>query len=138
MFTVPVGSPQNIAATALSSTAIYVTWEEVPPIDRNGDITTYEILYEPLESFELLMSITINTTNLSLVLVELHPFVNYSISLRAYTSIGSGPYSDSILERTHEDRKPYMLPMCIYTLILTLFLRSWCASECQRSSKLFK
>ena len=112
IFTAPTGSPQNITATSLSSTAIYVTWEEVSPIDRNGNITTYEVLYEPLETFELLMSITVNTTNLSLLLVALHPFVNYSISLRAYTAIGSGPYSDSVLERTHEDRKPYA--SCVY------------------------
>lgn len=92
-------------AMSLSSTDIYITWEEVPPVDRNGIITTYEILYEPLETFELLTSVTVNTTNLSIVLAELHPFVNYNISLRAYTSIGSGPYSDNILERTLEDRK---------------------------------
>ena len=102
-------------ATSLSSTDINVTWEEVPPIDRNGMITTYEVLYEPLETFEILMSNTINTTNRTLVLVELHPFVNYSISVRAYTSIGSGPYSDSLLVGTHEDRKPSKL-LCLQLL----------------------
>ena len=105
-FTAPRGSPQNITATSLSSSSIYVAWEEVLPIDRNGIITTYEVLYEPLETFGLLTRITENTTNLSLLLAGLHPFVNYRISLRAYTSMGSGPYSESILIRTHEDRKP--------------------------------
>jgi netrin-G3 ligand len=101
-------------ATSLSSTDIYVTWEEVPPIDRNGMITIYDVLYEPLETFEVLTSNTVNTTNLSLVLVELHPFVSYNISLRAYTSIGGGPYSDSLLETTHEDRKQLQLLNYVY------------------------
>lgn len=100
-----MGSPLNITATSLSSTTVHVTWEEVAPIDRNGIITTYEVLYEPLQTFEVLMSIAVNTTNLSILLVELHPFVIYNISLRAYTSMGNGPYSESIAERTLEDRK---------------------------------
>ena len=111
-------------ATSLSSTDINVTWEEVPPIDRNGMITTYEVLYEPLETFEILMSNSVNTTDLSLVLVELHPFVIYSIAIRAYTSIGNGPYSDSLLERTHEDRKQIKLVCAIvygYLIHLPLF-----------------
>ncbi len=78
-------------------------------MDRNGIISTHEVLYEPLETFEVLTSNTVNTTNLSLVLAELHPFVSYNISLRAYTSIGSGPYSDSLVATTHEDRKQLQL-----------------------------
>ena len=105
-FTAPANSPQNVTSLSLSSTIILVTWEEVPPIDRNGIITTYEVLYDPLESFGQLTHGVQNTTFLFLSLVDLHPFVNYNISVRAYTSVGNGPYSDGILERTLEDRKP--------------------------------
>lgn len=132
-----MGSPLNVRATSITSTTIHVTWEEVPPIDRNGIITTYEVLYEPLETFDILMSLTVNTTNLSLLLVELHPFVSYNISLRAYTSIGSGPYSESILERTQEDRMSNSICVMYCTFTYDL-IRSWYASKCQHSCKFLK
>ena len=102
--TVPGNSPQNVTALSLSSTTIMVTWEEVPPIDRNGMITTYEVLYEPLETFGQLSSTDIiNATDLFIILEGLHPFVGYNISVRAYTSVGNGPYSDMVVEITLED-----------------------------------
>ena len=89
----------------MSSTTISVTWEEVPPIDRNGRIIVYEVSYEPLETFgQLLMSDMRNATNLSILLDDLHPFVNYSISVRAYTSVGNGRFSDPVVEITLQDR----------------------------------
>ena len=104
--TAPNDSPQNVSATSFSSTTIDVSWEEVPPADRNGLIITYEVLFEPLETFgQLTISETRNTTNISIVLDNLHPFVEYSVSVRAYTSEGSGPYSDVIMETTQQDRK---------------------------------
>ena len=92
-------------AVSMSSTTINVFWEEIPPRNRNGLIVMYEIIYEPLETFgQLLMTDTRNTTNLSIVLDGLHPFVNYSISVRAYTSMGNGPSSVGIVEMTLQDR----------------------------------
>ena len=46
---------------------------------------------------------TRNTTNTSLQLSQLEEFVEYNISVRAYTSVGPGPYSEEITERTDED-----------------------------------
>ena len=101
----PTNSPQNVTAVSFSSTAINVTWEDVPPIDRNGMITTYEVLYDPLETFgQILSRGIINATELFVLLDNLHPFVSYSISVRAYTRLGSGPYSDIVIETTLEDR----------------------------------
>ena len=88
----------------MSSTTINIVWEEIPPRNRNGLIVMYEIIYEPLETFEeLLMTDARNTTNLSIVLENLHPFVNYNISVSAYTSVGNGPSSVDIVE-TLQDR----------------------------------
>ena len=102
--TEPGNSPQNVTAVSLSSTTIIVTWEEVPPIDRNGMVIAYEVRYEPFETFgQLSSSDVINATNLSVILEGLHPFVNYNVSVRAYTSVGSGPYSDVVVEITQED-----------------------------------
>ena len=88
----------------MSSTAVRVTWDEVLPIDQNGIITEYEVLYEPLETFGgLLSSLSLNTTDLVVDLMNLMPFVGYNISVRAYTSVGSGPYSEPIANKTLEE-----------------------------------
>ena len=79
---------------------ISVTWKEIPSIDENGIITTYEILYE-----DNMTSERINTTNLSLIIVELKEFTHYNISVRAYTGVGPGPYSVPITNQTEEDGK---------------------------------
>ena len=100
----PATPPQNVRANAASSTEIMVTWEEVLAIDENGIIISYEIQFEPLFT-SVLMADTINTTNLSAVITGLQEYVEYNISVRAYTIIGPGPYSDPVTERTLEDRK---------------------------------
>ena len=81
-----------------------MTWDEVFPIEQNGPIIEYEVLYEPLETFDGLLSpSTINSTDLETVLMDLMPFVSYNISVRAYTSVGAGPYSEPITNRTQEE-----------------------------------
>jgi hypothetical protein len=78
----------------------------VSPVDQNGIITTYEVFAIPETTFDdALLPEAINTTNMSLFLFYLHPYVNYTISVRAYTSIGSGPHSEVISARTLEDSK---------------------------------
>ena len=83
---------------------ISVAWKEIPPIDKNGVITNYEVLYEALYE-DNITSERINTTNLSLIIVELKKFTHYNISVRAYTAVGPGPYSVPITNRTEEDGK---------------------------------
>ena len=80
-----------------------MTWEEVPAIDENGIITNYQVQFEPLQFTETLMTSTVNTTDLSIVIDSLEEYVEYNISIRAYTSVGPGPYSDPVTERTLED-----------------------------------
>ena len=102
--TEPSNPPQNVTAVTQPSTEIQVSWSEVPEIDQNGVITGYEVMYRPLMTFGgVLMVATRNTTNTSLLLSGLEEFIEYNISVRAYTSVGPGPYSDVITERTDED-----------------------------------
>ena len=83
-----------------------MSWEEVPAIDRNGVITEYEVQYEPLETFgSQIATSTVNTSMLSINLTGLQEFVDYNISVRAYTSAGPGPYSIGVVERTDTDGK---------------------------------
>ena len=103
---VPASPPRNVVATVLSSTEIQVSWTEVLEIDQNGIITEYEVMCEPLMTFGgQITALTVNTTNLSITLMDLEEYVEYNISVRAYTSVGSGPYSVGIVRRTLEDGK---------------------------------
>ena len=91
-----------------SSTAIEVTWDIVPPMNQNGIITMYEVMYQPLETFNGNIStqtMIVSGTEMSVILMELQEFVNYTISVRAYTSVGAGPYSDEVTVMTLEDSK---------------------------------
>ena len=68
----------------------------------------YEITYTPLENFTGVIGI--NSTNvsgsdLSVSLVALQEYVNYSIQVRAYTSEGLGPYNNPVIPITLEDSK---------------------------------
>ena len=88
---------------ARSSTEIMVTWEEVLPIDQNWIITIYEVRYEPLQFMKSLSTLVTNTTDMAVDLTNLQEYVEYNISVRAYTGVGPGPYSDPVTERTFED-----------------------------------
>ena len=88
----------------MSSTLITVHWTQVPFIHQNGIIITYEVLYEPLDSYNgQLEGQSMNVTSLSTVLTGLEEFTEYNISVRAYTIVGPGPYSDNIMVNTFQD-----------------------------------
>lgn len=92
----------------ISSTEVYVSWYEVPEIDQNGVINLYEVLYLPLETFgDVIQANTMNSSRRqsSVTLSGLQEFVDYNISVRAYTRAGPGPYSDGVIITTLEDGK---------------------------------
>ena len=103
----PASPPGNVNAEVLSSTSIMVAWEELPSIDQNGIIITYEVLLEPVEALGgmIMEQQFINSTGLSVNLANLQEFVNYSISVRAYTVVGPGNYGNAIVRMTLEDGK---------------------------------
>ena len=102
----PDGSPVNVMAQSFYSTSIYVDWEQVPEIDRNGIIVMYEVCYEPLETFDgMIMKERVTTRDLFHNITGLEEYVDYNITVRAYTSEGPGPYSTAIIEMTLEDSK---------------------------------
>ena len=102
---VPNAPPDNVQAITSSSTAILVTWEQVPEIDRNGIITQYEVEFNQNTFNEISLS-NLTTTNGLQLMVELEgleEFVEYSVRVRAYTSVGPGPFSVAVMNRTLED-----------------------------------
>ena len=66
----------------------------------------YEVMYTPLETFGGNVGSNITTVSgseLSVVLTGLEEYVNYTISVRASTSVGAGPYSVAMTVLTSED-----------------------------------
>ena len=109
---VPASPPENVTVVVNSSTTIEVTWDIVLPLDQNGIITMYEVMYQPLETFNgniCTQIMNVSGTEMSVFLIELQEFVNYTISVRAYTSVGAGPYSDEVTVLTLEDGKELIL-----------------------------
>ena len=106
LHTVP-SPPNNVNAVSISSTAIRVTWNEVPVIDQNGIITQYEVEYNQstFSGATMYNTTTVDSSTFTVDLTGLEEYVEYSIRVRAYTSVGAGPYSDVVIERTQEDGK---------------------------------
>ena len=120
----PPTPPTNVMAMATSPRSITVMWEEVVPIDQNGVITMYQVLYQPLETFGgAIGPLTVNVTELTADLTDLEEYVNYTVSVRAYTSAGEGPYSYGITVITLEDGrwKCMFLPVFHITCSIDFF-----------------
>ena len=99
----PSAAPVNVTTVTPSSTEIIVLWSEVPAIDQNGIIIEYEVEYTQ-NTFDITnQTRTVNTT--MILLTSLEEYVQYYIRVRAYTIIGSGPYSDVVNETTLEDSR---------------------------------
>jgi len=101
----PNAPPSNVQAITISSTAIMVTWDPVQEIERNGIITQYEVEFNQ-STFNKISTSNLTTTNGSQLMVELEgleEYVEYSVRVRAYTSVGPGPFSVAVVNRTLED-----------------------------------
>lgn len=113
MCAVPSSSPLNVSARALSSTEIIVMWKEVVLINQNGFITQYEVTYSGEFDVGNQSNVTDGNT-LNFTMTELDEFAEYNIFVRAYTSVGPGPYSRVERERTNEDGKIYLRFMNLF------------------------
>ena len=105
-FTVPSGSPTITEALVISPTEIEISWNEINPIDQNGIIIVYEVDYQPAQMFNgSRIGYVVYSTITTIILSDLHESVQYNITVRAYTSIGAGPFSSHVLSVTEEARK---------------------------------
>ena len=105
LITGPRAAPQNVRVSALSSTSLSVSWDPVPLIDQNGIITVYDVEYSQSTFLELPspLTLSVDSTNMSATISGLEEYVEYSISVAAYTVIGEGPFSLPVQETTLQD-----------------------------------
>lgn len=103
---VPASPPDNVTAVAVSDTVILVAWHEVPSIDQNGIIIQYDVEYSlpQISDSQILINITVDDfSNLELNITGLQAYTEYSIRVRARTSVGAGPYSDVVNATTFQN-----------------------------------
>ena len=90
-------------------------------MDRNGNITQYEVIYEPLVTFggELMTMIsTTDSSTFDILLQKLQEYIEYNITIRAFTSVGPGPLSSANIIRTDEDGKFIIALIIAYNFLL--------------------
>ena len=98
----PSAAPDNIIATSLSSTSIRVSWDEVPEVHQNGNITGYTV---EITNLKLRNSTLFSTFQRTLTILHLQPHTQYSINVNASTGRGAGPFGTANITVTLEDCK---------------------------------
>ncbi|OCT87568.1 hypothetical protein XELAEV_18021265mg [Xenopus laevis] len=106
---VPGSPPQNLRLLGVNSTAITLAWS--PPLEPNGIITHYEVIYTNSTDF-----FTQNTTSTSLSLTNLYPYTLYNISVQSYTRFGHGNKTTDVLPVRTSETAPSSPP---YNLVYT-------------------
>lgn len=86
----PNAPPQSVRGYAESSRSVLLQWNEVPPLDQNGVIKGYIIIYRALTT-EVKNSTRVDAPKRELILVRLNEFTYYSLCVLAFTSKGDGP-----------------------------------------------
>ena len=94
----PSAAPSNVRVTGVTSSSITVQWGEVECIDRNGEITGYSVRYTGSGGTDT-RSVSVGDTRQTTI-SGLTPSTDYTIEVAAVNSVGTGPYSNGIVQRT--------------------------------------
>ena len=108
LYLAPSSPPGNISLSPNNSRSIIVTWNHPLPAEINGIIIDYSINITSTTSSS---SFLIGSNATQYVIGSLKPYVSYSCIIAAHTSVGQGPFSNSISLTTPEDspRAPPMM-----------------------------
>ena len=111
----PDGAPQNVRGHNTSSTSISVWWEEVQTDLQNGIITGYNITYESQTENDKGVLLT-GPNDRQANLTGLKKFVNYNISVIAFTVKGDGPPTVIVVRTDQDSKLNYSLKKKIFVL----------------------
>ena len=108
-FVVPSQAPTSLSLSVKNSTSIEASWQLPPEYSRNGIITGFKLFYKRRASSGPSSQITVNSgSTLTKVVTGLDKYTEYEFEVLAFTSVGDGPKSSVMSERTNEDgRKIY-------------------------------
>ena len=93
MLVAPSGRPCNVSGYPLNSTSIYLEWSAVNCLEQNGNITGYEVHYQPLEYPQLQLTEIVTTNDQTMLFIATHliPLTDYTFSVSALNINGTGP-----------------------------------------------
>ncbi|XP_044754748.1 roundabout homolog 2-like isoform X2 [Coccinella septempunctata] len=89
---IPSAPPDGITAGVFNETAGWVKWSPPPPQHHNGVIVGYKIQIKGVN----VRSILINATTTSVLISNLTNGKQYTARVAAVTSVGQGPFSNSV------------------------------------------
>lgn len=98
----PSSPPNDYQGHNLSSTAVKVSWGNVPKPSRNGVLLGFHVLCERPNSTAKHFA-NIKSGSHSCEFKGLEKFTNYSCRLRAYNTFGNGTWSKKLVISTDED-----------------------------------
>ena len=108
----PSSPPTFVNVSEVTSSSITVQWGPVDCIHRNGDITGYLVQYGEVEGTEALLRVV----NSQVTITGLTPFTQYTVSVAAVNSAGTGVYSDKLVQETAGEYITDVLhDMCVKT-----------------------
>ena len=91
---------------ASTSTSISASWYLPPENARHGNITGFKLFYKKKDSVGSPLNVTINGGgNHTEDIAGLAKYTEYEFQVLAFTSVGDGPKSSVVVERTKEDGK---------------------------------
>ena len=89
----------SISSSGITSTSAVISWGPPPYEDQNG-VISYTISVSVQETEE---SFTYTTSDTTYSFTALKPFRTYDITIAAYTSVGTGPFSAVFTVATPQD-----------------------------------
>ena len=102
ILTVPTAPPQSFTVTVLGPQSLRLSWTPPPSNQQNGEILGYTVTVANVETGREEES---NTTSTSYLASSLHPYYTYQCKVAAFTSIGLGPFSRVVSQRTRQAGK---------------------------------
>ena len=103
VYVVPSAGVVGLEGVNSSSTSLNISWQPPPLEDQNGVIQGYNISYG-LTTLDPSQYATETTEELDITLEQLERFTYYTVEVRPFTVVGSGP-EENVTVQTDSDRK---------------------------------
>ncbi|KAK8764860.1 hypothetical protein V5799_032532 [Amblyomma americanum] len=128
----PGGSPTDVWAAAKGPTSIAVSWKPPPRDLWNGVLKGYYVGYRAAESSQPYSFKTVETVadnSQEVTLVGLTKSSRYSVIVKAFNAIGSGPPSEALLVRTLDGDVPLPPALTLISSKDSAFKVKWTHSK---------
>ncbi|CAH0598254.1 unnamed protein product [Chrysodeixis includens] len=117
----PEEGPSSVECGGVTSTALRVSWQPIPPHKQAGALIGYTVLYAA-QGRQWMNSTSLVT---ELRLQGLYKFTNYTVKVAGFSNYGLGPYSFPIICATLQDVPEAPAEIKLLAQSSTTLLVSW-------------